>query len=124
MKLQADRAEGVNVINAYTRQTVSINGREYTGSVLVPPSGEPVDWAAASLAELTEAHFEQIADMAPELVVFGSGPTLKFAPPALMRALMQRRIGVETMDTPAACRTYNILVGEGRRVVAALLVHG
>jgi uncharacterized protein len=55
--------------------------------------------------------------------VFGSGPSLKFAPPALMRALMQRRIGVETMDTPAACRTYNILVGEGRQVVAALLVH-
>jgi uncharacterized protein len=123
MKLQADRAEGVNVINAYTRETVSINGVAHTGSVLVPPTGEPVPWHAATLVDLTEAHFEQIVAMDPELVVFGSGPVLRFAPPALMRQLMQRRIGVETMDTPAACRTYNILVGEGRRVVAALLVH-
>jgi uncharacterized protein len=123
MKLQADRPEGVNVINAYTRQSVSINGVEHTGSVLVPPTGQPLAWDVASIADLTDAHFEQIAQMAPELVVFGSGPSLKFAPPALMRALMQRRIGVETMDTPAACRTYNILVGEGRQVVAALLVH-
>lgn len=123
MKLQADRAEGVNVINAYTRQSVSINGQEHHGSVLVPPSGAPLAWPAATLADLTEAHFEQIAALNPELVVFGSGPTLRFPPPALMRALMQRRIGVETMDTAAACRTYNILVGEGRQVVAALLVH-
>ena len=58
----------------------------------------------------------------PELVVFGSGARLRFAPPALLRGLMARRIGVETMDTAAACRTYNILAGEGRRVVAALLL--
>ena len=58
----------------------------------------------------------------PELVVFGSGTRLRFAPPALLRGLMARRIGVETMDTAAACRTYNILAGEGRRVVAALLL--
>ena len=123
MKLQADRAEGVNVINAYTRQSVSINGQEHHGSVLVPPTGAPLAWSAATLADLTEAHFEQIAALQPELVVFGSGPILRFAPPALMRALMQRRIGVETMDTAAVCRAYNILVGEGRQVVAALLVH-
>lgn len=123
MKLEADRPEGVNIINAYTRQSVSINGQEYLSSVLVPPSGDPLPWKAASIADLTEAHFEQILQMDPELVVLGSGPTLKFASPALMKALMQKRIGVETMDTPAACRTYNILVGEGRRVVAALLVH-
>ncbi|MBA4109509.1 MAG: hypothetical protein C0487_07945 [Leptothrix sp. (in: Bacteria)] len=123
MKLQADRPEGVNVINAYTRQSVSINGQEHLSSVLVPPSGAPVSWRANNVGELTEADFEQILQMDPELVVLGSGPTLKFAPPALMKALMKKRIGVETMDTPAACRTYNILVGEGRRVVAALLVH-
>ena len=122
MKLQADVPEGVNIINAYTRQSVSINGEVHTGSVLVPPSGDPVPWNASNVAELSESHFEQILAMDPELVVFGSGPTLRFAPPALMKALMQKRIGVETMDTAAACRTYNILVGEGRRVVAALLV--
>lgn len=123
MKLQADKAEGVNVINAYTSKSVSINGVDHFHSVLVPPTGDPLDWSAATVADLTAAHFEQILMLNPELVVFGSGPSLKFAPPALMKALMQQRIGVETMDTPAACRTYNILVGEGRRVVAALLVH-
>ena len=58
----------------------------------------------------------------PELVVFGSGSKLRFAPPALLRGLMARRIGVETMDTQAACRTYNILASEGRNVVAALIL--
>ncbi|RZL00057.1 MAG: hypothetical protein EOP36_17115 [Rubrivivax sp.] len=122
MKLQADRPEGVNIINAHTPQSVSINGVDHAHSVLVPPSGDPVAWPAASVDDLTPAHFEQILAMDPELVVFGSGPVLKFASPALMKALMQKRIGVETMDTAAACRTYNILVGEGRRVVAALLI--
>jgi uncharacterized protein len=122
MKLQADKAEGVNVINAYTAQTVTINGIDHTQSVLVPPTGDPVDWNAASVTDLTPSHFEQILTLDPELVVFGSGASLKFAPPALMKALMHQRIGVETMDTAAACRTYNILVGEGRRVVAALLI--
>jgi uncharacterized protein len=55
-------------------------------------------------------------------VIFGSGARLRFAPPAWLRALIERRIGVETMDTAAACRTYNVLVSEGRAVVAALLV--
>lgn len=122
MKLQADKAEGVNVINAYTPRSVSINGVDHLSSVLVPPTGDPVPWNAAGVADLTASHFEQILAMEPELVVFGSGPSLKFASPALMKGLMQKRIGVETMDTPAACRTYNILVGEGRRVVAALLI--
>jgi len=71
---------------------------------------------------LTEEHFTQLATTQPELVIFGSGSRLRFAPPALMRALMQKRIGIETMDTLAACRTYNILAGEGRQVIAALLI--
>lgn len=122
MKLQADRAEGVNIINAHTADSVSVNGEVYKTSILVPPTGDMIPWGPVSLADLTEAHFEQIAQAGPELVVFGSGKTLRFAPPALLRPLMAARIGVETMDTAAACRTYNILVGEGRRVMAALLL--
>ena len=68
------------------------------------------------------AHFEAILALQPELVIFGSGARLKFVSPALLRALIDRRIGVETMDTPAACRTYNVLVSEGRSAVAALLL--
>ena len=122
MKLHADRAEGVNVINAYTADSVSVNGRAYARSILVPPTGDMVEWHARTLADLTEAHFTRIVESRPELVVFGSGRQLRFPPPALLKPLIAARIGIETMDTPAACRTYNILVGEGRRVMAALLI--
>ena len=122
MKLHADRAEGVNIINAYTADSVSVNGEVYKHSVLVPPTGPVIPWDVASQAELTEAHFERIVQAAPELVVFGSGRQLRFPPPALLRPLMAARIGIETMDTAAASRTFNILVGEGRQVMAALLV--
>jgi uncharacterized protein len=122
MKLQPDRAEGVNIINAHTPQAVSVNGEAHLISILVPPTGTVIPWGAASLEDLTEAHFERIAQAKPELVVFGSGSKLRFPPPALLRSLMAARIGIETMDTAAACRTYNILVGEGRQVMAALIV--
>jgi uncharacterized protein len=122
MKLQADRAEGVNIVNAHTADSVSVNGEVHRGSILVPPTGAVLPWDAASVSELTEAHFERIAQSKPELVVFGSGGKLRFPPPALLRPLMAARIGIETMDTAAACRTYNILVGEGRQVMAALIV--
>jgi len=123
MKLQADRAEGVNVIHAHTVNTVSVSGHIYAHSVLVPPTGEPAPWPPATLDELSAEHFEQIARLQPELVLLGTGPRLRFASPALMRSLIEMGVGVETMDTAAACRTFNFLVGEGRRVVCALLVH-
>jgi uncharacterized protein len=122
MKLHADNAEGVNIINAYTADSVSVNGQTYRGSILVPPTGPVIPWGPVLPTDLTEAHFEAIAQARPELVVFGSGSKLRFPPPALMRSLMAARIGIETMDTAAACRTYNILVGEGRQVIAALLI--
>lgn len=123
MKLQADRPEGTNVIHAVTRRDVSINGQVYTTSVVVPGDAPLEAWNAASAADLTEAHFAQLAAFRPELVVFGSGPSLRFVHPSLFRPLIDAGIGIETMDTPAACRTYNILMSEGRRVLAALLIH-
>lgn len=123
MKLQADRAEGVNIINAYTAGSVSVNGVAYTSSILVPPTGPVIPWEVSALADLTQAHFERMVEAHPELIIFGSGRQLRFPPPALLRPLMTARIGFETMDTAAAARTYNILVSEGRQVMAALLVH-
>jgi uncharacterized protein len=84
--------------------------------------GEKFDWDCQHFEDLTEAHFTLAAASKPELVIFGSGDRIRFAPPALLRALMAQRIGIETMDTLAACRTYNILAGEGRRVIAALII--
>jgi len=78
-------------------------------------------WRATSFESLSAEHFERVAALGPELVVFGSGARLRFPRPAVLRPLIEARIGVETMDSAAACRTYNVLLAEGRRVVAALL---
>jgi uncharacterized protein len=100
---------------------VIVNGQEHRHSVVVPWTGAVSDWPVASFETLSAEHFEQIAALRPELVIFGSGARIRFAKPALLRPLIDARIGVETMDTPAACRTYNVLLQEGRSVVAALL---
>lgn len=122
MKLHADNAEGVNLIHAYTRTSVSVNGEAHTRSILVPPTGPVIEWPARALEDLSEAHFEAVIEARPEVLILGTGPKLRFAHPGLLRRLMAVRIGVETMDTAAACRTFNILVAEGRQVMAALLI--
>ena len=121
MKLQADRIEGTNAIARHGPDGVIVNGQEHRRSVVVPWQGPVSDWPAARFEALTAAHFEALAALKPELVIFGSGKRMRFPKPALLRPLIDARIGVETMDTPAACRTYNVLLAEGRSVVAALL---
>lgn len=122
MKFQPDHLEGVNSISRVEPGRLWVNGTPWTASVLVPWRGEALAWPVDALSALTAAHFEQVLALKPELVIFGSGTRLRFVSPALQRALIERRIGVETMDTPAACRTYNVLASEGRSVVAALLL--
>ena len=125
MKLQPDRLD-VQAILGYGPGWVGLgsNGvaEKIERSVVIGSRGEKFDWNCAHFEDLTEGHFTVLAATQPELVIFGSGARLRFPPPAFMRALMQRRIGIETMDTLAACRTYNILAGEGRQVIAALLI--
>jgi len=121
LKLQAERIEGTNAIARHGPDGVVVNGREHRQSVVVPWQGPVVDWSVASFDALTESHFKALADLKPELVIFGSGARIRFPKPALLRPLIDARIGIETMDTPAACRTYNVLLVEGRTVVAALL---
>jgi uncharacterized protein len=122
MKFQPDLAEGVNVITRHDGGSVWVGATRFGHSLLVPWSGEVLPWAATAPDELTAEHFERIAALRPEVVIFGSGARLRFVPPALTRSLIELRIGVETMDTGAACRTYNVLASEGRRVLAALLL--
>ena len=125
MKLQPDRLD-VQSILGYGPGWVGLGhhgvAEKIEHSVVIGSGGEKLDWHCARFEDLTEAHFSQLAASRPELVIFGSGSRLRFPPPGLLRELMARRIGVETMDTLAACRTYNILAGEGRRVTAALLI--
>jgi len=119
--MRADRLEGPNAIARHGPQGVVVNGVAWTESVVVPWTGEVIAWSAPGFESLAVAHFARLAALAPELVLFGSGERLRFPPALLLRPLIDARIGIETMDTAAACRTYNVLLAEGRSVVAALL---
>ncbi|WP_140627559.1 Mth938-like domain-containing protein [Pseudorivibacter rhizosphaerae] len=122
MKLHPDRIDGVNVIAGYTESTITVNGQPWRESLLLPARGAVAGWSCERFEDLTAEHFQAVAALKPELVIFGSGARLRFAKPELLRPLIELHVGIETMDTAAACRTYNILVAEGRDVVAALLL--
>lgn len=122
MKFQPDTLEGVNAIARVEPGRVWVGQTPFQHSVLVPWQGQVQAWNARQPSDLTATHFEPLVTLAPELVIFGSGARHTFIAPQLYRALIEQRIGIETMDTAAACRTYNVLVSEGRRVVAALLL--
>ena len=121
MKLQPDRSD-TQVLTAHGPGWVAINNEKVENSVVVGSRGERFEWNCGHFDQLDETHFTQLAALGAELIIFGSGTRIRFPRPAWLQALMTRRTGVETMDTPAACRTYNILAAEGRHVVAALLV--
>ena len=120
MKFQPDQFG--SAITGYGPGWVAVAGQRIAHSLVLRPDGPPSAWPPQCFGELTAADFAPLAQGRPELVVFGSGEQLRVPKPAWVRALIEAGIGIETMDTPAACRTYNILAGEGRRVVAALLV--
>ncbi len=122
MKFQLDEPQGGNSISRHDGQCVWVNGAEHRASLLVPWRGEVQPWQVKRFEDLSEGHFQQILSLKPELVIFGSGARIRFAKPVLYRGLIDARIGVETMDLAAACRTYNVLASEGRAVLAALLL--
>jgi uncharacterized protein len=121
MKLHPDASQGPTV-TGYGPGWVAINGERFTSSLVFSAAGERFNWDCARFEDLQVSHFDRLAEMDADLVIFGSGERLRFPKPALLQALHTRRIGVETMDTHAACRTYNFLASEGRKVVAALLL--
>jgi uncharacterized protein len=123
MKFQPDRAEGVNVITRHEPGRLWVGIVLFEGSVIVPWAGTPLPWPVSAHEELSEALFSALLQWKPELVIFGTGPRIRFPQPAWLRGLIQARVGIETMDTAAACRTYNVLASERRRVVAALMPH-
>ena len=100
---------------------MEINGVRHTRSLVLTTDSAAQDWDT-DFASLSPQTFADLLDWAPELVVFGSGSVFRFPHPRLTQALAERRIGLEVMDTRAACRTFNVLAAEGRRVLAALLI--
>lgn len=121
MKLHADRPQGPNAITRHGPAGVIVGGVEYRSSVIVPWQGLVAAWPVRRFEDLHESHFAALAQLAPELVILGSGARLRFPAAPLLRPLIARAIGIESMDTGAACRTYNVLFSEGRAVIAALL---
>ncbi len=122
LKLHQDTSGALNTVTGYGPDYVDVNLQRHEGSVIVLPGAPVRDWPVASFDALAPEHFAMLLEPAPELVIFGSGARLRFPHPRLVAALTAERIGVETMDFQAACRTYNILMAEGRKVAAALLI--
>ena len=111
-----------NLIRAYTPGSVTINTDTYQSSLIVTPSTLVPDWGPDVIASLERSHVDAILSLQPELILIGSGDALVFPPTEKLRAIIEAGIGYEIMDTGAACRTYNILMAEGRGVVAALII--
>jgi uncharacterized protein len=110
------------MISGYGPDYVAINGRRYERSVIVMPDRIIEEWGATSFDALEQAHFLMLAELRPEILLLGTGAVLRFPAMRLTQPLGPARIGLEVMDTHAACRTYNILLSEGRQVAAALLL--
>jgi uncharacterized protein len=122
VKLQSDPHSGANTITGYGDGYIEINKIPYSHAVLLSSDGEILEWAVKSFEELSPADFTQMATLKPELIIIGTGKRQRFPKPELLKTLIEAKIGFEVMDSQAACRTYNILVGEGRQVLLALIV--
>lgn len=122
MKISLEDSRQRYAIRAYRHGQVIINDESISDSVIVAPDRLIRNWAPQRLSELEARHLEAVIQMQPAVVLLGTGPTLNFPSPAVIAGLARAGIGVEVMDTGAACRTYNVLVMEGRAVVAALLL--
>jgi len=122
MKLHASSTQQYQTVTGYDESGVEVNAERYNYSLIVMPEMAPRAWPVASFEALTEEHFQQILADAPDVVILGTGARQRFVHPKLTMPLTSRRIGVDCMDTQAACRTYNILMGEGRKVTLALII--
>jgi uncharacterized protein len=123
MKYDVLQAGNQNMITGYGDGFVSINTQRYNSSVIVTPNRAVTEWSAREFAALRAADFQALIDLHPEIVLLGTGERQQFPRPEFMRMFAEARIGFEAMDSRAACRTYNILMSEGRDVVAALIVN-
>lgn len=121
MKLHHTATQQYQTVTAYDESGVEINLKRIDTSLLVLPEIAPTPWPVASFDALTTDHFQQIAALQPDVVILGTGAQQRFVHPRLTADLTAARIGVECMDNQAACRTYNILMAEGRKVALALI---
>lgn len=122
MKFNLETPEEGYLIQSYDKGQFIVNEQVFTSSLAVGIDQILPDWPPNAISDLIPAHFEMLLDFDPEIIIFGSGEKQQFPSPDLLAPLIKKGIGLETMTTPAACRTYNVLISESRRVVAALLL--
>jgi uncharacterized protein len=122
MKLHLTQADGKQLITGYSQDWISINNLVYPQSLVVLPDELLLDWAVSDFDSLSEGNFECLLAYQPEVVLLGTGSIHRFIRPHLIQQLTAANIPVECMTTDAACRTYNILMAEGRKVAAALIL--
>jgi uncharacterized protein len=120
VKLHVSGPGSRNAITGYGDGYVTVNGQRHESSLIVLPD-RVLPWNVAGFEALSAEHFSSLKDLQPEILLLGTGPKQRFPHPRLTAPLAEAGIGVEVMDFKAACRTYNILVAEERRVAAALL---
>ena len=121
MKLHRDSTDGHYSFTGYGDDYVAINGKNHQGNLVLLPRRLIQDWTDATFDSLTQADFDFLAELKMEIMILGTGAKQRFPHPQLLQGLMRAGVGLEVMNTQAACRTYNILVAEGRSVGFALL---
>jgi uncharacterized protein len=121
MKLQLANTSNLNTFTAYGEDYVSINGTRHHCNMIVLPDRLIPEWTSANFDSLTVADFEFLAGLEAEVILLGTGNQLRFPRPELMQPLIRAQKGLEVMDLQAACRIYNMLAAEGRKVAAGLL---
>ncbi len=122
MKLHSTPTQQYQTVTGYEDNWIEINAVRFEHSLIVLPEVPPAQWSVVSFDALQTSDFAAIEALRPDLLILGTGPRQRFAAPALIASLIERRIGVECMDNQAACRTYNILMAEGRKVALAVIL--
>ena len=122
MKFAEDNLSDGYFITSYDTGALRVNGKTINTSLVIAPDQLLEDWSISDINELSTSHIEKIIQLKPELVLLGTGAQLRFPEMAIYAELIQMGISIDVMDTGAACRTYNILSNEGRRVVAGLII--
>ena len=122
MKIHHDSYAGINRITSYGHYHVTVNGTTYSKSLIVTPTSIIDDWPPQTFDQILVEHMEALLQLNPEVVIIGTGPRQQFPGPEFWAGDWRKSVGMEFMDTPAACRTYNILAAESRRVAAGLIM--
>lgn len=121
MKLHTSNTAGLNIFTAYGNDFVAVNQEKYFSNLILLPEAIFPEWTAATVDTLEEADMAKLLTLETEIILLGTGHRLRFPSGALLRPFAPAGIGLDVMDLHAACRTYNILAAEGRKVAAALL---